>query len=142
MAAIQVVIDTNVLIAALRSRRGASFKLLSAWGDPRWEANLSNSLLAEYESVAKRMDGSLGLTLAEIDDLLDHIRAVSRCHSISFLWRPQLPDPSDDHILELAVQCRAEFIVSFNRRDFRTAGDFGICVIAPKEFAALLERLT
>jgi len=66
----QVVIDTNVLVAALRSRRGASFRLLDLLGDPRWQANLSVALALEYEQVAKRECVQGDVTEAVIDDIV------------------------------------------------------------------------
>lgn len=130
----QVVIDTNVLIAALRSRRGASYRLLNLIGDGRWQMNLSVPLFLEYEDVAKRPDTGSLLSVGEIDDILDFICAEANLREIFYLWRPFLPDSSDDFILELAVESGCDFIVTFNLRDFAGAEKFGVEVITPQEF--------
>jgi putative PIN family toxin of toxin-antitoxin system len=134
----QVVLDTNVLVAALRSNRGASFRLLSLVGDERWQLNLSVPLLFEYEDVLKRADAGLILTHREIDDVLDFLCAAAKLRHIFYLWRPVLPDPKDDFVLELAVESNCDFIITFNVRDFGGIGRFGLAAITPCEF---LQRL-
>lgn len=137
----QVVLDTNVLIAALRSRRGASHRLLGLIGDRRWQMNLSVPLFLEYEDVAKRPDAGLTLSTGEIDDILDFICAEANLREIFYLWRPVLPDPKDDFVLELAVESRCDFIVTFNIRDFAGAETFGIEAITPQEFLRKLGEI-
>lgn len=134
----QVVVDTNVLLAALRSNRGASFRLLSLVGDERWQLNLSVPLLLEYEDVLKRGDTGLSLMHREIHDILDFLCATANLRQIFYLWRPVLPDPKDDFILELAVESSCDFIVTFNVRDFKGIERFGLAAITPREF---LQRL-
>jgi putative PIN family toxin of toxin-antitoxin system len=138
----QVVIDTNVLLAALRSRRGASYRLLSLLGDRRWQVNLSVPLVLEYEDVVKRPDSGVGLSEAEVDDILDFICAEANLREIFYLWRPILPDPKDDFILELAVESRCDYIVTFNVRDFVGAEKFGIEVVTPTEFLRKLGEIS
>lgn len=94
----QVVVDTNVLIAALRSRGGASHRPLSLVGDGRWRMNLSVPLFLEYEDVAKRPDSGLTLSAEEVADILDFICAGADLREIFHLWRPALPDPRDDFV--------------------------------------------
>ncbi|MEK7798261.1 MAG: putative toxin-antitoxin system toxin component, PIN family [Acidobacteriota bacterium] len=134
----RIVIDTNVLLAALRSRRGASFTLLSLVGGRRFEVNVSVPLVPEYEDAAKRMSREIGLSHADIDDVLDYVCRVSRHRKIFFLWRPFLSDPKDDHILELAVESDCDFIVTHNVRDFRGADRFGLRAVTPHEFLKLI----
>ena len=134
----RIVIDTNVLLAALRSRRGASFTLLSLVGGRRFEVNVSVPLVLEYEDAAKRMSRAIGLSHADIDDVLDYVCRVSRHRKIFFLWRPFLSDPKDDHILELAVESACDFIVTHNVRDFRGADRFGLRAVTPHEFLKLI----
>ncbi len=134
----QVVIDTNVLISAPRSRTGASFKLLSLVGTDHFKINISVPLLFEYEEAAKRQKRETVLTSRDIDDILDYLCSVATRHEIFFLWRPFLRDPKDDLVLELAVEACCDFIVTYNKRDFEGAEKFGIRVVTPKEF--LLER--
>ncbi len=137
----QVVIDTNVLIAALRSRRGASHRLLNLIGDGRWQMNLSVPLFLEYEDVAKRPNSGSLLSVGEIDDILDFICAEANLREIFYLWRPVLPDPGDDFILELAVESDCDFIVTFNVRDFAGAERFGIEAVTPQEFLRKLGEI-
>lgn len=137
----QVVLDTNVLLAALRSRRGASYRLLSLIGDGRWKMNLSVPLFLEYEDVVKRPDSGHGLGTEQVDDILDFICASANLREIFYLWRPVLPDPKDDFILELAVESGCDFVVTFNVRDFTGAEKFGIEVITPQEFLRKLGDL-
>ena len=130
-----VVLDTNVLIAALRSRRGASFYLLSLVGrSRRFEINLSVPLVLEYEEVAKRQSRAIGLTHADIDDVLDYLCNVANLREIFFLWRPFLRDPKDDMVLELAVEAGCGRIVTFNQRDFAGIERFALKAVTPKEF--------
>ncbi|MBC7853229.1 MAG: putative toxin-antitoxin system toxin component, PIN family, partial [Pirellulaceae bacterium] len=118
MSGPNIVVDTNVLIAALRSDRGSSNELLLQSGDGEFKICLSVALMLEYEDVCKRQASQLSLTLADIDDILDYIYSVSELTTVHFRWRPSLSDPGDDMILELAVASRSSFIVTFNARDF------------------------
>jgi len=130
----RIVVDTNVLVAGLRSRRGASFLLLRLLGRDRFRTVLSVPLVLEYESACKRQSRALGLTHADIDDVLDYFCRVSDHRRIFFLWRPFLRDPGDDMVLELAVEAETEFIVTHNLRDFTGADRFGVLVVTPQSF--------
>lgn len=130
----QVVLDTNVLVAALRSRRGASHRLLRLVGDQRWQINLSVPLLLEYEDVLKRPDAGHPLTPEDVDDVLNFLCASASLREIFYLWRPVLPDPKDDFVLELAVESGCEYIITFNTKDFVGAEKFGVSTIRPQEF--------
>ena len=134
----QVVIDTNVLVAALRSNRGASHRLLRLVGDERWRMNLSVPLVLEYEQTLKRLFAGEALRGNDIDGILRFLCANANLRPIFFLWRPLLPDPKDDLVLELAVESRADFVLTFNARDFAGAERFGIRVITPREFLAII----
>jgi len=134
MRTFRLVIDTNVLVAALRSRRGASYALLSQIGSGQFEINVSVSLVLEYEDAAKRLLGSTPLSESDIDDILDYICAVAKRWAIHYLWRPFLSDPGDDMVLELAVTAGCDFIVTYNKDDFRGIEVFGLRVLTPKEF--------
>ncbi len=126
--------DTCVLVSALRSRRGASFRLLSLVGTGSFDICLSVPLVLEYEQTAKRQAKATRLTDAAVDDLLDYLCLVGRPRRIHFLWRPHLRDPKDDHVLELAVEAGCQAIVTHNVRDFAGAGEFGIQVLTPVRF--------
>ena len=133
-----IVIDTNVIYSALRSKRGASSKLISLVGTGKFEIHLSVPLILEYEDVALRQETSLKVTQDVIKDVLDSLCALGHHHDIHFLWRPYLPDPADEFVLELAVAAQTEYIVTYNKRDFQGSHEFGIEVLTPKEF---LERI-
>src|SRR5580700_8581837 len=79
-----IVVDTSVFIAALRLRRGASYRLLEMTGDARWELNLSVALALEYEAVGKREAGKLGIPASAIDDIVDMLCRASRHHAVRF----------------------------------------------------------
>ena len=130
----QVVLDTNILVTALRSKRGASFKLISLIDKGPFKVNLSVSLVFQYEEILRRQRRSLHVTQDDIADFLDYLCSVANLHEIYFLWRPHLPDPQDDMILELAVNAGCKYIVTYNKRDFRGTETFGIGVVTAKEF--------
>ena len=129
-----VVLDTNVLISALRSRRGASFRLLSLVGTGRFDIALSVPLVLEYEGVADRMLADLAVGADDLSDILDYLCSVAIHRPIFFLWRPSLPDPKDDMVLELAVDAGAPVIVTFNLRHFVGVDRFGTRALTPREY--------
>src|SRR5215204_1729826 len=114
----QIILDTNVLLSALRSQFGVSFRLLSSIEDSRFQINLSVALVLEYEDVLKRSEMNLQLTHQEIDDVLDFLCQNANLCEIFYLWRPTLRDPKDDFLLELAVESNCDYIVTFNTKDF------------------------
>lgn len=134
MRPLQVVMDTNVLVAALRSRRGASHKLLMLTGGDRFELALSVPLVLEYEDAAMRLVEQGFLTAEDIGAILDYMCAVAHHQQVFYLWRPFLSDPKDDMVLELAVAAGCEFVVTYNKADFRGAEQFGLRVVTPQEF--------
>ncbi len=140
MEKIQIVIDTNVFLSALRSRRGASFKLLSLIGSNHFEINLSVPLILEYEEVAKRYLNEILLSLQDIEDILDFLCDMAHQHEIYYLWRPDLKDPKDDLVLELAVKSGSQYIITFNQRDFRGSERFDVQTLTPGEFLKRLEQ--
>jgi putative PIN family toxin of toxin-antitoxin system len=138
VAKIQTVLDTNIIFAGLYSIRGASFQVLKAVIAGKITPVLSVSLLFEYEDVLKQNSRKLGFTYGEIDTFLDNLCNLSSLQTIHYLWRPFLPDPKDDHILELAVASQVKNITTFNTRDFKGIERFGIKIISPKK---LLEEI-
>jgi putative PIN family toxin of toxin-antitoxin system len=137
----QIVIDTNVFIAALRSRQGAAHKLLMLVESEKFETNVSVPLILEYEDAAKRLIGEIALTARDIDNVLDYLCAVANHRTIFYLWRPFLKDSKDDMVLELAVTSASTYIVTYNQRDFRGAEQFGIQVVTAKEFLQIIGEL-
>lgn len=135
----RVVLDTNVLVAGLRSRRGAAFRLLTLAGTGAFEYCLSVGLLFEYESALKRPGVVPKLNHRQLDAILDYLCASAIRQEIHYLWRPVLRDPSDDLVLEVAVASECESIVTYNVRDFVGSERFGIRVQTPAEFLAEME---
>jgi putative PIN family toxin of toxin-antitoxin system len=132
-----IVIDTNVLLTALKSSRGASYRLLSLLDEKQYVVHVSTPLVAEYEAVLKR--GHLTLSEQQIEDIIDFICAKAVHHEIFYLWRPALKDADDDFLLELAVKAQA-MIVTWNLNDFKQAETFGIRVMNPRDFLNFLEN--
>ena len=139
MKPFQVVLDTRVLVAAVRSSQGASFRILQLVGDPRWELNLSPALLFEYEEAASVHAKKFWTEPGRLSDLLDFLIANANRPRISYSWRPILRDADDDMVVELAIAAQAEFIVTHNVRDFAGAERFGVGVLTPAEFLRKLE---
>ena len=130
----RVVLDTNVLVAALRSRLGASFKLVSLLGKGHFETVVSVPLVLEYEDALVRHSRDAGLTAEDVDAVLDYLCKVSVHQPVFFLWRPLLPDAKDDMVVEAAVAGGCKFIVTFNARDFSAARSFDLEVVSPRQF--------
>jgi len=129
----KVVIDTNVLVAALRSRRGASYKLVSLIPSDKFSIVISVPLIFEYEAVLCRGELADAITEQDINDFIDYLCDAAIHQKVFFLWRPFLPDPADDLVLEVAVAAGCNSIITFNKRDFRGIDKFGLRVLSPKE---------
>jgi Predicted nucleic acid-binding protein, contains PIN domain len=132
---VSYVLDTDVMVAAMRSGRGASRQLLLAALNRQFELLLSVPLIIEYEAVLTRPEHLVasGLSGAEVGRVLDDVAAVARPVRLAFRWRPQLVDPDDDMVLETAVNGSAYAIVTFNQRDFFPAArNFACKVILPR----------
>jgi predicted nucleic acid-binding protein len=99
----RVILDTNVILAAMRSQTGASHRLLLTIGNPRWQSVITPALMYEYEDVARRPGNAPGLSPQEITNILDLIYQQSHRRLVWFSWRPLSPDPGDDAILEAAI---------------------------------------
>jgi putative PIN family toxin of toxin-antitoxin system len=136
-----IVLDTNVIIAAQRSQQGASAKLMSLIGTGRFNIHLSVPLALEYEDVLRRQSRQIGLTQQDVTDLVDALCALSHHHLIYFLWRPQLRDAKDEFLLELAVAANCDYIVTYNEKDFVGTEQFGVAIITPKAFLQKIGEL-
>jgi len=141
MTAIQIVVDTNVFVTALRSQKGASYKLLQLIKKDVFQFNLSVPLALEYEGVAKRTIGEITLDEKTVDDILDFVISRANHWKIYYLWRPQLKDPDDDMLLELAVTASCQYIITYNLDDFKATKKFGIIAITPKQFLEMIGEL-
>jgi putative PIN family toxin of toxin-antitoxin system len=135
------VLDTNIIVAALRSPRGASAAIIRAARRETIELVGSTALMLEYVSVCGRPDHAVaaGLTEMEVGMFAAGVIAMVTPVQIHFRWRPQLLDPADEMVLEAAINGRAEVLVSFNLKDF---GDrprlFGIEALRPDKALGLL----
>jgi len=136
-------LDTDVLVAGLRSQTGASRRLLTLLDQGRYQSIVSVAMMLEYEAVLTRPENlmAFGLTNQEIQRFLDGLALLIIPVTPFFLWRPQLRDPADEHVLEAAVNGRVDAIVTFNLRHFRAAATrFGIAVLNPGEALRRIEK--
>jgi putative PIN family toxin of toxin-antitoxin system len=138
---VNVVLDTNVLVSALRSDRGAAFRLLQRLGEGDFTPVVSPPLCMEYEDVLFRPGLLPNHSAQDIDAFLDYVMSVSIEHRIYFLWRPYLPDFKDDLVLEVALAGEASFIITHNLCDFRGVASLGIQAVTPRQFLAMLPAL-
>jgi putative PIN family toxin of toxin-antitoxin system len=132
----RLVIDTNVIVSALRSSAGASAALLGQIDAGRATMLCSVALWFEYEDVLSRdtVRELVRLNAEEIAIVLKGLAALIEPVKTYFLWRPQLRDANDDMVLECAVNGQASAIVTFNRRDFEpSASKFDVDIIEPSE---------
>jgi predicted nucleic acid-binding protein len=137
----RVILDTNVIVAALRSQLGASHRLLMTIGHPRWQSVITPALMLQYEDAARRPGNAPGLSAQDISAILDLIYQRSHRQLVYFSWRPLSTDPGDDLVLEAAVGGGCDYIVSFNERHLRPAVGFGIGVIKPTELLRLIGEI-
>ncbi len=141
----RIILDTNVLVMALRSKRGASFTLLLELPSTEFELALTVPLYIEYQDMLSRPEMiQLGYTLKDVEDLTRFLANVSHKQSIYYLWRPWLKDPKDDMVLEAAFASRSEYIVTYNSKDFMGKGiekSFGIRPVTAKEFLIEIGRI-
>ena len=138
----RVVLDTDVLVAAVRSDRGASRALLISALERRYPLLASVPLMLQYESVLTRPEHltAAGISAGDVEVLFNAIALVVEPIRISYLWRPVLPDSGDDLVLETAVNGQADVVVTFNRRDFVPAAAlFGLEILAPGDAVRRLE---
>jgi putative PIN family toxin of toxin-antitoxin system len=138
----RLVLDTNILVAGIRSRTGASNPLLVAGFRGRFAWVCSVPLFYEYEDVLSRADLLLdaGVSRAEAADFLTDVAGTVEPVELRFLWRPQLRDPGDEMVLETAVNGRADALVTHNAKDFGAVpGRFGIELWSPANALRRLE---
>ena len=139
------VLDTAVMVAAIRSDTGASRRLLILGLEQRITMRVSVPLIIEYQAVMSRPEHLKASRLSEEDvsALLDAVAARAEAVRLAFLWRPFVRDPDDDMVLEAAVNGNADAIVTFNRRDFAGATEaFGTPVLSPSDALWLAEKRT
>ena len=132
----RVVLDTDVVVTALRSVSGGSNAVLMEVASGRLVSLVTPALFLEYEAVLKRPEQRLvhGLDLVGIDRFLAALAAASEAVEVSFQWRPQLRDANDEMVLETALNGQADALVTHNTRDFVGAAEkFGLRVLRPGE---------
>lgn len=139
----RIVLDTSVLVAALRSRLGASNAILGLVAKGRLILLATPPLFLEYEDVLKRAEQRLehGLSPDEIDQFLVELAAVIEPVEVQYRWRPQLRDPNDEMVLETAILGEADALVTFNVGDFSDAASrFDVLVLRPADLLRSLKR--
>ena len=135
----RVVFDTNILVAAARSKKGTSYALLSAIPSSQFQICLSVGLYCEWLSVLQRHENiPINLTAEDVHGFLRFLASQAHLQNISFLWRPFLSDTNDDMILELAVAARCPYILTHNVKDFAGSKQFGVQALTPREFLKTL----
>jgi putative PIN family toxin of toxin-antitoxin system len=137
-----MVIDTDVIIAAVRSSRGASAEIIRRVFRGEVQIELTVAMALEYEAVATREEHLLAAELseAEASNLIDALVAVAAPIETHFRYRPQLRDPDDEMVLEAAINAEVRTIVTFNTRDFAMAVDrFNVSLVTPRQFLETLK---
>lgn len=135
----KIVLDTSVIVSALRSQRGASFAILQRIGET-WQPLISVPLILEYEAVGKREAARLGIPVSTVEAIVAAFCFAGRETNVHFRIRPVLPDPGDEFLLELAVAGSADAIVTHNVRHFVGGEQFGVRVLTPREFLRKIEK--
>jgi putative PIN family toxin of toxin-antitoxin system len=139
----RVVFDTSVLVAAVRSRQGASFALVSSIPAPQFQLCLSVGLYAEWQEVLSRPEHlPSGRTPEDARRFLRYLARQAHLQEIHFLWRPFLRDANDDLVLELAFAASCRHIVTHNVKDFHGSEQLGITALPPRDFLHLIQNRT
>src|SRR5271169_3619606 len=139
----RVVLDTSVVVAALRTRTGAGNAVLRLVAQPRLIPLATPPLFLEYEDVLKRPEQRLahGLAPEAIDEFLSELAALIEPVEVRFLWRPQVRDPSDEMVLEAAINGQADALVTYNIADFAAAGErFAVPILRPADLLGKVRR--
>lgn len=136
---LRVILDTSVLVAAARSRNGASFRLVSMLPSKQFEIALTVALYTEWQSVMSRPEHlPPGASAEAALSFLRYLASIAHLQDVHFLWRPFLRDPDDDMVLECAVASGSQYIVTHNVKDFKRAPELKVNAITPAEFLTLL----
>lgn len=137
----RIVLDTSVLVAATRSRKGASFALVASVSSPLFQLCLSVGVYTEWQAVLTRAEhlpsgSSVELALA----FTCYLASQAHLQDVHFLWRPFLRDPGDDMVLECAVAAGCQYIVTHNVKDFRGTEQLGVQAVTPGQFLQTLKE--
>ncbi len=137
----KVVLDTSILVAAARSRQGASYALVNSIPTNAFQLCLSVSLYTEWQQVLTRAENlAPGRTVEDTRNYLRYLASLSHLQEIHFLWRPFLRDADDDMVLELAFAAGCRHIVTHNVKDFHGCEELGVTAIPPREFLNLIRQ--
>lgn len=140
-ATTKVVLDTSVLVAAARSRHGASFALVASLPHPHFQICLSVAGYTEWQAVLIRPEHlPQGANADMALGFLRYLVSLAHLQDIHFLWRPFLRDPDDDMVLECAVAAGCAYIVTHNIKDFRRTEQLGVKAVTPAQFLQILKE--
>lgn len=135
----RAVIDTNVLFEGLTQQGGAAALIIDAWLADLFQPCISNALAYEYADVLVRHLS--GPRWAKVQPVLGILLAKAITIDIYFTWRPMSPDPSDDQVIDCAMNAAAP-VITANLKDFRQAQqNLGLRVMTPLAFATYLTKL-
>lgn len=135
----RIVLDASVLVAAARSRNGASFQLVSMLPSTRFDIALTVALYTEWQSVLTRPEHlKNGMVAADAMGFLRYLASIAHLQDVHFLWRPFLRDPDDDMVVECAVASGSQFIVTHNVKDFKRTDSLHVKAITPGDFLKFL----
>ena len=143
MALLRVVLDTSVVVSALRSRRGSANAALQLVARREVIALATPPLFLEYEDVLKRPEHMLvhKLSVAAVDEFLAEFAALIEPVEVHFQWRPQVHDPNDEMVAEAAINGSADAIVTYNEADFREIEErFEVAVWEPADLLKKVKR--
>lgn len=130
---VRVVLDTNVIVAGLRSNRGASHELLQRLRRGNLDAAITVALLLEYEEVLVRQHAVLGLSLQEVSVIVDALASLMVHVAAGASGRPRLADPGDEHVVDAVLSAEAQILVTHNLRHFRGLAHLGFRVLTPRQ---------
>jgi putative PIN family toxin of toxin-antitoxin system len=137
----KIVIDTSVLVSAIRSRNGASFELVSMLPHPQIQICLSVALYTEWQAVLTRAEHlPPGATKDDALGFTRYLASIAHLQDVYFLWRPFLRDPDDDMVLECAVASGATSIITHNTKDFARSPSLGVVAMTPGQFLQQLKE--
>lgn len=135
----KVILDTSVLVAAARSRRGASFAVVSHLPSPKFQIALTVALYTEYQAVLSRAEHlPPGLGPDDALGFCRYLASIAHLQDVHYLWRPFLRDPDDDMVVECAAASGSRYIVTHNVHDFRRVTELGIQAVTPAAFLEVL----
>lgn len=137
----RIIIDTNILVAALQSTQGASYHLIQYLEQSPIQACITVPLFCEYEEVLNRFVSAGKITKRSQELILNYMCAHAIPIDVHYLWRPFLNDADDEMVLEAAIAASAKWIVTHNLKDFSKTHELGIRAITPGDYLKIMELL-